>query len=101
MAKEIRWTEEASDTFEKVIAYLENNWTEKEVINFVTSTNSVTKFISEYPAMFRQTGKRNVREALITANNLLIYKIYPKHIDLITFWDTRQNPRKKFSKRKK
>ncbi len=45
--------------------------------------------------MFRKTNKKNVREALVTEHNLLVYKIYPDHISLITFWDTRQNPKKK------
>jgi len=45
--------------------------------------------------MFRETNIANVHEALVTPHNLLIYKIYPKRIDLITFWDTRQNPKKK------
>ncbi|MBL7902456.1 MAG: type II toxin-antitoxin system RelE/ParE family toxin [Bacteroidia bacterium] len=97
MAKQIIWTPEAEATFEKVIAYLLENWTEKEIRNFVTSTFSVIAYISEHPFMFRKTNKRNVREALVTPHNLLIYKVYPDRIDLITFWDTRQNPlRKKF-----
>ena len=37
----------------------------------------------------------NVHEALITSHNLLIYKVYPTRIDLLTFWDTRQHPQKK------
>jgi plasmid stabilization system protein ParE len=97
MAKQINWTSEAETTFEKVIEYLLENWTEKEIRNFVTSTFRVIAFVSEHPFMFRKTNKRNVREALVTPHNLLIYKVYPDRIDLIAFWDTRQNPvRKKF-----
>lgn len=95
MAKEIRWTPEAVHTYSKTIEYLEEEWTEKEVFNFLKITNRVLLFISEYPEMFRKTNKRNVREALITPHNLPIYKVYPDYIALITFWDTRQHPRKK------
>ena len=100
MVKEIRWTQEANDTFENVIKYLDQHWTEKETSKFILSTNKVIDFIAEYPNMFRKTTKRNVHEALITPHNLLIYKIYPNHIDLLLFWDTRKNPRKKLSKKK-
>ncbi len=100
MVKEIRWTKEALDTFENVISYLDKNWTEKEILNFIISSNKVIDFIAEYPNMFRKTTKQNVREALITPHNLLIYKIYPHHIDLLVFWDTRKNPKKKLSRKK-
>lgn len=45
--------------------------------------------------MFRATNKKNVHEALVTPHNLLIYKVYAHQIEIITFWDTRRNPRKK------
>jgi plasmid stabilization system protein ParE len=95
MAKEVRWSKEALDSFNNVVAYLEENWTENEIISFAEATDSVVNYISLYPKMFRKTDKLNIHEALVTPHNLLIYKIYRKHIALITFWDTRQNPAKK------
>ena len=95
MAKQVIWTPEAESTFEKVLAYLFQNWSEKEAQNFIKSTFRVIAYISDHPLMFRKTNKRNVREALVTPHNLLVYKVYADRIDLITFWDTRRNPRKK------
>ena len=95
MAKEVRWTQESIDTFNKIIEYLEKDWSQKEIENFINATEIVVKFISENPKMFRKTNKKNVREALITPHNLMIYKIIGEQIDIITFWDTRKNPRKK------
>ena len=31
MAKEIRWTKEAEETFDSVVSYLQAKWTDKEV----------------------------------------------------------------------
>ena len=98
MAKEVRWTAEGVESFNKIINYLLEEWGEREVENFVSLTDTVIEYIIEYPHMFRKTNKKNVREALVTSHNLLIYKIYPERIDIITFWDTRQHPRKKKSK---
>lgn len=95
MVKEVRWTIESIRTFDKIIRYLENKWTEKEIENFIKATESIVTYISENLQMFRKTNKKNIHEALVTPNNLLIYKNYSSHIDLITFWDTRKNPRKK------
>lgn len=69
-----------------MIKYLEEHWTEVEIEKFVTATDKVIDYISVYPRMFRATNKKNIHEALITPHNLLIYKIYSSHIDLLTFW---------------
>jgi hypothetical protein len=95
MAKEIEWTPESIDTFNRVIDYLQKDWTEKEVSNFVRSADKIIGFIAGNPRLFRKTGKRNIHEVLVTPHNLLIYKIYPARIVLLTFWDTRKNPRRK------
>ncbi len=95
MAKEVIWTPQAEVTFYKVIEYLQDKWTDREVEYFVNATDKVISYIAEYPLMFRRTNKKNIHEALITPQNLLIYKVYSTHISLITFYDTRQSPRKK------
>jgi len=95
MAKEVVWSKRAFSGFERVIAYLEKEWTSKEVQSFVQATNRIVAYISEYPRMFKKTSKPDTHEALITPHNMLIYKIYPTKIVLLAFWDTRQNPKKK------
>ncbi len=100
MAKEIRWTTEAEVTYQKIITYLEENWTDKEVSNFINTANTVIFFIAENPLMYRQSNKKNIHEALITKHNLLLYRVKPNHIELLTFWDTRQNPKKKLKRSK-
>lgn len=95
MALQIIWTPEADKEFQRIITYLEKEWSEKEIIQFVETTDKIIDYISEYPLMFRKTDKRNVHEALVTEHNLLVYKVYKDRIDLITFWDTRRDPEKK------
>ncbi|MBP7807863.1 MAG: type II toxin-antitoxin system RelE/ParE family toxin [Bacteroidia bacterium] len=95
MAKEVRWTPESINTFNKIIDYIESKWTPREVENFINATEIVVRFISANPKMFRKTNKKNIREALVTPHNLMIYKINLETIDILTFWDTRQHPKKK------
>lgn len=95
MVKQVIWSPEAEATFFKVIDYLQQNWTQKEIDHFIYATDKAVDYISLNPLMFRRTNKKNVHEALVTPQNLLIYKIYPTHIFLITFYDTRQSKRKK------
>jgi plasmid stabilization system protein ParE len=95
MAKAIKWTPEAEETFDAIIEYLKHKWTERQIAHFVGSTNKVLELISDNPRMYRKTNRKNFHEALVTPHNLLIYKVYPTRIDLLMFWDTRQSPRKK------
>ncbi len=95
MAKEVIWSPRSESTFYNILDYLKEYWSEKEIEYFILSTETVINYIAEHPHMFRKTNKRNVREALVTPQNLLVYKIYPEKIVLISFYDTRQSPRKK------
>lgn len=93
MDKEIRWTLQAEISFEEIVSYLENEWTHKEIESFFRSFEKTIVYISKQPLMFRRTNIKDIHEALITPHNLIIYKIYPSHIDLISFWNTRKNPK--------
>jgi plasmid stabilization system protein ParE len=95
MALKIHWTKRAEKTFDKVVVYLLKEWSEKEVKNFVRKTNNVIEHISEKPKMFPVSKKVNIHKALITKHNSLLYKTKGNNqIDLLFFWDNRQNPKK-------
>jgi hypothetical protein len=38
MAKEIIWSPQSEETFYKVVEYLQENWTENELNNFIIAT---------------------------------------------------------------
>jgi plasmid stabilization system protein ParE len=95
MAKKISWTPESEKTFEAILTYLKTHWTEKEIRSFVAATYKTIDTIAKQPLLFRKTKKPDIHEALITKHNLLLYRIKEHQIDLITFWDTRKNPKKK------
>ncbi|TLU98187.1 type II toxin-antitoxin system RelE/ParE family toxin [Dyadobacter luticola] len=96
MALKIIWSPRALENFHQVIAYLEVNWTEQVVRDFVQRTEKVLQLIADHPDMFRQVSRSNpVREAVITKHNFLIYKVYKEKIALLAVFDTRQHPKKK------
>lgn len=95
MAKKIIWTPEAIQSFQKTIEYLLENWSEREVENFVSKTDNIIEIISHQPYLYRQSIKIGFREAVVTKQNILVYIIKEDRIDLISFWDARQNPRRK------
>ena len=93
----ISWTRTARRTYFKVLDYLAENWTKREVVNFINEVENLLNQITNNPEMFQSSRKKkNVRKALITKHNTLYYRIKPrkKELELITFWDNRQNPNK-------
>lgn len=102
MAFKVVWSKEAEDTFGNIISYLEAKWTEKEIRQFVSETERIVSILKQNPFLFRGSDKAKIYEALVGKQNLLIYQINEteKRVELLLFWDARQNPKSKIIKRK-
>lgn len=96
MDYEIVWLPDAEERFDAIIQYLKQQWSDKEVKDFVDYTNHVIQLIQSNPTLFKKSTKRGIREVLISSHNLLLYRIVGNEIQLITFFDNRRNPRRKF-----
>ncbi len=93
----VSWTPTARKTYFKVLDYLERDWTKKEIQSFVDEVEKVLYQITNDPYIFEVSrNKKNVRKGFVTKHNILYYRIKPhkNEIELITFWDSRQNPNK-------
>jgi plasmid stabilization system protein ParE len=96
MALEIIWSPKALENFHDVIAYLEENWPEQVIKDFVKRPENILELIADHPQIFRQISEYSaIREAVVTKHNLLIYKVYQDQIVLLSMFDTRQHPKKK------
>lgn len=96
MAYEIVWSPKAERKFENIISWLQKNWTDREISNFVVRVNEVLDTISINPVLYRKAGKGKRREAVINKQVILLYSRKKDKVELLTFFDTRQNPNKKF-----
>ncbi len=97
MALKIIWSKEAENTFQKNIEYLQNNWTEKEILNFVRQSNHIISRIEQHPLMYMASPKsRSIRKAKINKYIVLYYRYYvsKKEALLLSFWHSKQNPSK-------
>lgn len=93
----ISWTPTARATYFNVLDYLFEAWTIREIENFVDETERVLNQIQDNPYMFKVSKtSKNVRKGFLTEHNSLYYRIKPrkKEIELLTFWNNRQNPLK-------
>jgi plasmid stabilization system protein ParE len=97
MAFKVIWTEEAIKSFESVIDYLQTYFTEKEIAKLVNATNDKIGFIEINPLMYRKSRRfKNLHYTNILRKVILVYRFNPrlKVVELIHFWDGRQDPKK-------
>lgn len=92
------WMPTAEMRFQKIVEYLIENWGENEIKYFVQKTEITIELISKFPRLFRKSKRKNIYEAVITKHNLMIYQIARNQIEILTFFDTRQHPKKKLKK---
>lgn len=97
MAYEIVWLPKAALRFDEIIVWLQIHWTDKEIAAFISRTEEVITMIKDNPLLYRKSEKRNIHEAIITKHVLLLYRKKRGKVELLTFFDTRQNPVKKFN----
>jgi plasmid stabilization system protein ParE len=91
----IVWSKRAYNNLAKIIRYLEENWTEKEIGKFAGELDRSIEIIKKNPLTFHSSNRKpSLRKVVITKHNTLYYKIEGQTIKLVTVFDTRQDPKK-------
>lgn len=93
----IIWTHTAKRSFQKILEYLFENWTNKELKNFIEETNHSLEQIKDNPYQFKASKiTKNVRKGYINKLVSFFYRVHSrkKEIQLLRFWDNRQNPKR-------
>jgi plasmid stabilization system protein ParE len=88
------WTPEAAETFKLNIDYLQVEWEDQVALNFLDRVDEVVETIKSNPEIYPSINKKdNIRRCVIVKQISLYYKIVSnKQIDLLTFWNSYQNP---------
>jgi plasmid stabilization system protein ParE len=91
------WTRNAIVSLSKIIDYLREHWTEKEVVKFTADIRKSSRLIQKNPYIYMASGIQNeIRKGFVNKKVRMFYKINLKknRIDILLFWDNRQNPKK-------
>jgi plasmid stabilization system protein ParE len=96
MVVKVTWSPRAIAAFKRTIEYLELEWTEKEVTNFVDAVDDKLELLMKQPRVGTLLGKPNYFKTQVHKRVTLVYHFKPlkKEIELITFWNHWQNPAK-------
>jgi plasmid stabilization system protein ParE len=91
----IFWSEAALSDLQNIIDYLSENWTSKEIQNFVKRLDKRVDLITLNPKLFAKTSKRkNVRRSVLTKHTVIYYESNEPIVTILSLFDTRQNPKK-------
>jgi len=95
MALELLWTKRARQGYDNIVLYLEKEFTDKEVKNFVKSSNAFFKLLTLYPKLLKESSSReNLYRGPINKYTILTYRVKPRknQIELINIRGARQRP---------
>jgi plasmid stabilization system protein ParE len=96
MAKTIVWNRRASDSFNAIIQYLENEWGGNVTRDFVNRTYHILGLLATNPEMGSiEHHEKQIRGFVITKHNTLFYRTEDTRLILLHFFDNRQDPKKK------
>jgi len=92
----LNWTPESENSFNQNLEYLSKEWDAVVLNNFLDRVEEALEIIKSNPKLYPlHRPKENVRKCVIHERIILYYKIMDEDaIDLLTFWNTYQDPTK-------
>ena len=96
MAFQIAWSKISVEKFDKIIDYLVKEWGEKVTKSFIKKVYNFIDLLAEYPEIGSlEHAKKNIRGFILIKQICVFYKIKKDTIIILSFFDTRQNPKRK------
>jgi plasmid stabilization system protein ParE len=91
----ILWSKRAQSSLERIIEYLEENRTERDIQNFSRKPEHCISILETNPEAFPKSRvKPGLRRVVISRQNTLFYAIKEDTVFLVKIFDTRQNPKR-------
>jgi len=94
MPYSITWSPTARITYFNILEYVENKWTHREVEAFANQTERVLELIKQNPSLYQYSKKSDTHKFVLTKQVSLFYRVKKREIELILFWNNRQDPDK-------
>ncbi|MBS1503203.1 MAG: type II toxin-antitoxin system RelE/ParE family toxin [Bacteroidetes bacterium] len=92
----IVWSPKARITYYKILDYLDEQWTFREIENFIDRTEQALTHISRNPLLYQYSQDSNAYRCVLVKQVSLFYRIRSNEVQLLIFWNNRQDPVKLF-----
>lgn len=84
MEYKIFWTKNSLDNLDEILDYLNNRWTNREVINFKNKLGRQIKLIEQNPFLFPASNYNNrLRKAVLSKQTTIFYEVRDKLIYIV------------------
>ena len=87
----IEWTLASKNDYWQNIEYLENHWSEKEVLNFINEIDYSLNLLAKGNVIFTKSDYPDVYKMVITKQITIYYSIENETIYLLRFWNNYQD----------
>ena len=93
MALDVKWSEDANESFERILDYLQSQWGLKVVQAFVRKTYEFLDLLAVFPEIgsVENTGPK-IRGFVLVKQISVFYICKNDSIVLLIFYDNRQRP---------
>jgi plasmid stabilization system protein ParE len=93
MSLQIVYTPDSLETLVSIYNFISEKFGAKSADTFVLKAEKTISLIAQFPLMFKSTSIDNdVRIGFISKQTSLFYKVTDTSIQLLFFWDNRQEP---------
>lgn len=87
----IEWTLASKNDYWQNIEYLENHWSDKEVLNFINEIDYSINLLAKGNLTFTKSDYINVYKMVIIKQITIYYSIENETIYLLRFWNNYQD----------
>ncbi len=95
MSKKVLWSPLAESDFRFSLFYLESNWNNAVVNQYLNKIDHLVNQITTNPEQFPLVNnKKKIRKCVVTKHNTIFYREKNDVIEILRIFDTRQNPTK-------
>ena len=95
MIRKIKLSKRASNKLEKLLDYLENEWSLKIKNDFIKKLDKSLSLIQENPDYFQKSDTvKGLHRCVITKQITIFYLFDDKYIYIVTLFDNRQDPKR-------
>lgn len=97
MALKIIWSKRAENGYDKIIQYLEEEWTDREIRNFIKETRQFLSLLERNPHLLEPSQvRKNIYRGPMNRLTIVTYRVKPrkKQIELLNVRSSREKPLK-------
>jgi plasmid stabilization system protein ParE len=93
--RHVLFSARAKNRLQNLLSYLEENWSIKAQSSFLKKLDNSISAITNFPGLYPVSReKQGVHKAVVTKQITLFYRFDDSKIEIITLFDTRQDPEK-------